>query len=201
MGIFEPGEDPLARSFVGDVGEGRGIVGGGDDAAVGLLDGVAMNTAVGAQHFAAEIQLGRALEVALVTLAAGGFEILGGENGLFPCERAFVGIFDRGRGALAAMAEDAAKFFELVRDGRMRAIGLKGDVGESGFLHGAMAGGATIDDAEFGEPDLLNAGFKMSAESNSVTAPGDEALVAALIAQPVGEEILGGRDGEEDQQN
>ena len=68
-----------------------------------------------------------------------------------------MGFFDRGGGALSSMAQDAAKFGELVRNRRMRTEWLRLDVDQARLAQRDVTGGATVHHAEFGNPDLLNA--------------------------------------------
>ncbi len=118
MRIFEPGENPFARSLVGDVRERRRIVGGLHRAAVGQLHGVAMHAAFAGKQIASLIQLRRAGQRPAVALAAGRLDVLRRENRLLPGQRAVVRLGDGGGRALSAMADRASELIELVRDRR-----------------------------------------------------------------------------------
>jgi hypothetical protein len=48
-----------------------------------------------------------------------------------------------------------------------------------------MACRATIDYADIREPDLLNAGFEVTAKGDCVTALADKSLIASLITTPI----------------
>ena len=58
--ILQPGINPLARGFVGNVFQRRRIVGRLHRAAVGQFDGVTMHAAISPQQIASQVQLRRA---------------------------------------------------------------------------------------------------------------------------------------------
>ena len=113
-----------------------------------------------------------------------------------------MGLGNRGGRTLSAMAHCAAELIELVRDRRMRAIGLVGNVGEAGLFQSDVATGAAVDYAEFGQPDLLNAAVEVALQRVGVAAVADHLEIAVLVVPPLAEKILGGSDrqrAEEDQ--
>ena len=63
-----------------------------------------------------------------------------------------------------------------------------------------MTGRAAVDDVHLGQPDLLDAGLEVTAQSHGVTTLADEVFVAALVATPVGKKIFRGSDRQQDQQ-
>jgi hypothetical protein len=72
--------------------------------------------------------------------------------------------------ALAAMADHAAESIERVRNCRMLAEGLLIYVGKTGFVQSQVAGGAAVDDAQFRQPDLMNAGLESAAQADGISA-------------------------------
>ena len=192
--IFQPCIDPFACRLVGDVCERRRIVHAGDHTAIRTLNRMAVNATILRQHLAAEIELRSASQILLVALSAGRLQVLCGQQRFFPGERAHVSFFDGSRSALSTMAHRASKLFELMRDRRMRTVGLRGDVHQRRFFESRMTGLAAIDDIHLGQPDLLDAGLEVAAQGDGVTALADQFFVAALVAPPFGKMILGGSD-------
>src|SRR6202007_250990 len=82
----------------------------------------------------------------------------------------------------------------------MRAIRLRGDIGEAGFFHSNVTGGAAVDHAQLGQPDLLNSSLKVPLQRVGVTAIANHLQISVLIVPPLAEEILGWSDchGEEE---
>ena len=105
-----------------------------------------------------------------MALSAGRLYVLGRKNRLFPCERAAMGLCHRGSCALAAMARCASKLIQLVRNRRMRAIGLRGNITQAGFFQSNVATGTAVDHAQFREPDLLNPAGKMPLQRVGIAA-------------------------------
>ena len=83
----------------------------------------------------------------------------------------------------------------------MLAKGLNANVVQARFFQSHVATGAAVGDAEFGQPDLLNAALKMALERDRIAAVADHFLVAVLIVAPFAEMIFGGGDGERNQKH
>ena len=104
-------------------------------------------------------------------------------------------------GALAAMAHRASKLIELVRNHGMRAEGLRAHVGEAGFLQTNVATRAAIDDAEVGQPDLLNLSLEMALECNRIAAVANHLQIAVLIMPPLAEVVFSRSDRQRSQEH
>ena len=83
----------------------------------------------------------------------------------------------------------------------MLAEGLLSYVGKAGFLQAQVAGGAAVDDAQFRQPDLMNAWLEAAAQADCIAAIADQRQVFALIAVPLAEVLLCRRDGQRQQQD
>jgi len=64
-----------------------------------------------------------------------------------------------------------------------------------------MTGGAAVGDLLLWQPDLLNAGLKVTPKGDGVGASANEVQILLLVTVPLVEVVLGGSDGEQHQQN
>ena len=168
--------------------------------AVGQLHRVAMHATVAREQVAALIQLRRSRQRPAVALAARRLDVLRRQNRLLPRQRAVMRLRNGGGRTLSAMADHASKLIELMRNHGMRAERLLAHVGEAGLVQSEVAGGAAVDDAEFRQPDLLNAAWKCRCSVTASLRFADQPQVAVLIVAPLAEVILGGRDRQREQQ-
>src|SRR6516225_5654048 len=129
-----------------------------------------MNAAIFTQHFSSEVEPRSSPQILLMTLSAPRLQILRRKDRLLPRQRAAVRFFNRSRGALPAMANNATELLGFMRNRRMITIRLNGDISEARFLERAVTRGATVDDAHLRQPDLLNARFEMAAQRDGVAA-------------------------------
>src|SRR5712692_9444602 len=135
-----------------------------------------------------------------MALSTGRFNVARGQNRLLPRQRAAVGLLDYCRGALSAVAHHAAKLINGVRDHGMTAEGLGADVHETRFLQSNMARRAAIHHSELRKPDLLNAVLEMALQSDGLAAAANQGQVLFLIMTPLAEMVLGGSNGQRNQQ-
>ena len=83
----------------------------------------------------------------------------------------------------------------------MFAEGLLRHIAKTGLVQSEMAGGAAVDNAQFRQPDLMNARLKAAAQANRISAIVDECKIVALIAMPLAEMLLGRRNCKRQQQS
>ena len=74
-------------------------------------------------------------------------------------------------------------------------------VGKAGLLQAQVAGGAAIDNAQFRQPDLMNARLEAAAQADRIAAIVDQREIVALIAVPLAEVVLCRRNGQRQQQD
>ena len=134
--------------------------------AVGPRDGVAVNAAVTRQQRSAQIELRCSGQCVLVALAAAGLNVTRGQDRFLAGTFAVVCLGDRGGCTLSAMADHASESVERVRNYRVLAEGLLIYVGKTGLVQTQVAGGAAVDDAEFRQPDLMNARLEAAAQAH-----------------------------------
>ena len=70
-----------------------------------------------------------------------------------------------------------------------------------GFFQSDVATGAAVDDAEFGQPDLLDAALEVALQRVGIAAVADHPKIAVLVVPPLAEEILRGSDRQRGQEN
>jgi hypothetical protein len=88
---------------------------------------------------------------------AGSLDVLDGQDGLLPGESGLVGVTDFRCQALAAMANNASPIADLVRYGWMGPERIRhGGILQAGFGDALMAGGTTIHNIHFRDPDLAD---------------------------------------------
>jgi hypothetical protein len=97
------------------------------------------------------------------------------------------------------MAGGTPEFRQGVRNGRMLAEGDRTNVVETGFFQSEMASGAAVGDLLLGKPNLLNAGFEVPLESDSIGASANEVQVLLLITMPLVKMVFRWSDSEQDQ--
>ena len=125
-----------------------------------------------------------------MALPAGRLNIPRRQNWLLPSQRATVGLFDGGRSALPTVTHDAAELLRGVRNHRMAAERLRGDVAKAGLFQSDVAGGATIDNSEPGKPDLLDPVVEVSLQGDRVSPGANQRQVLLLVVAPFTEVIL-----------
>src|ERR1035441_3155249 len=160
-----------------------------------------MHAAFTGQQVASLAQLRRAGQRPAVALTARRLDVLGGKSRLLPGQRAVVRLGHRGGRALPAMADRAPELIELVRDHGMRAERLVGNVGKSGFFEPDVATGAAVDNAQFGQPHLLDSAPEVALQSVGIAAVANHTEIAVLGVPPLAEEILGGSNGQRRQED
>ena len=197
--ILQPGINPFPRGLVGDVLKRRRIVGWLDGAAVGQFDGVTVHAAISSQQITSQVQLRCAGERSAMALSAGRLDVACRQDRLLPGQRAAVGFFDGGRRALPTVAHHAAELVKRVRNRRMPAERLCGDIGKTGLFQSGVAGGAAIDDSELRNPDLLDAVVEMTLQGYRVSSAPNQRQIFVLVVVPFTEVILGRRNGQCDQ--
>ena len=79
-----------------------------------------------------------------------------------------------GRGTLSAMTGRAAELRQGVRNHGVLAKCHGANIGQAGFLHSKMAGGAPVGHLLFRNPDLLDAALEVSFEGDGIGASADE---------------------------
>src|ERR1700751_2284831 len=90
--------------------------------------------------------------------SARSLEKVSGEDGLLPGERGFVRLGHFGGGPLAAVTGTASPVPHIVRNGRVRAEGLRhGSLGEARLSDALMAGGAAVCHVHPWQPYLIDA--------------------------------------------
>src|ERR1700690_3821385 len=125
-----------------------------------------------------------------MALPAGRLNIARRQNRLLPGQRAAMSLLDGGRSALPTVAHDAAELVRCVRDHGMAAERLCADVGKAGLFQSDVAGGAAIDNAEPGKPDLLDPVVEVSLQCNRVSPGPNQRQVLLLVVAPFTEVIL-----------
>src|SRR5579863_9061990 len=90
------------------------------------------------------------------------------------------------------MADGASKLIQVVRNHGMLAIRLGRNIGQGGLLQCHVTTGATVDHAQFWQPDLLNASLKVPLQSIGLAPVADHTEIAMLVMPPLAEEILRG---------
>ncbi len=108
-----------------------------------------------------------------MALAARRLDVFRRQNRLLPRQRAVVGFGYGGRCSLTAMAHCASELVELMRNCGMRTEGLHVYVVEACFLQTNMAARTSVDRAEVGQPDLLNASLEVALQRDRIAAVAD----------------------------
>src|ERR1051326_6227684 len=88
------------------------------------------------------------------------------------------------------MTNCASKLLCLMRNDRMRTIGLGRYIRQAGFLQSHMATGTAIHDSQIRQPDLLYASFKVAAQSVGFAAIPDRAEISVLVVPPLAEKVF-----------
>src|SRR5215471_11295849 len=162
---------------------------------------MAVHASLTGKKISPQVQLRRAGQRPAMALAAGRLDVLGRKNGLFPRQRTIVGFGNSCGSALAAMADRATELVQIVRDCRVRPIGLCGNIAQACLLQPNVATRAAIDHSEFRQPYLLNTAAKMAPQRIGVAAIANQFQIAALILAPFAKEIFCRGDCHRDQKN
>ena len=107
-----------------------------------------MDTAVARQHRSAQVELRCPGQCVLVALATAGLNVTRRQNRLFTGSFAVMCLGDCCGGSLAAMADNASKSIQRVRNHRVFAERLLLHIGKTGFVQSQVAGRAAVDDAQ-----------------------------------------------------
>jgi len=68
------------------------------------------------------------------------------------------------------VTDHATESVERVGDNRVLAEWLLGNIGETGFIQSQVTRRAAVDNAEFREPDLMDAGYEPAAQADGISA-------------------------------
>ena len=136
-----------------------------------------------------------------MALSAGRFDVARRQERLLPGQGAVVGFLDRSGNSLPAVAHRTAELIEVVRNRRVFAKWLHGNISQAGFLQANVAGSAAVDNSEFGMPDLLNSALKMPLQGDGIAARANHVQIGVLIVPPFAEMMFGGRDREREQKH
>src|SRR5271165_6090152 len=88
-----------------------------------------------------------------------------------------------------------------MRNDRVFAERLLRHVPKAGFIESKVAGGAAVDDAQFRQPDLMNARLEPATQAHGISAIVDQRQVVPLIVMPLAKVLLGGSNRESQQQD
>jgi hypothetical protein len=118
---------------------------------------MATHTIEPSQYLSAPIESRGFPQFGAVADTAGSLDVLDGQDGLLPGERGLVGITNFCGQALAAVANNASPIAYLMRYGWMGSEGLRhGGILQAQLRDALMAGGATIHNLHFRDPDLAD---------------------------------------------
>ena len=109
-------------------------------------------------------------------------------------------LFNRGGRTLPTVTHHASELVRCVRNHRMPAERLGGNVNQAGLFHANVASRATVHHAKARKPDLLNASMKMALQGHGVAASTHHSEILFLIMAPFTEVILRWSDGQRNQQ-
>ena len=74
-------------------------------------------------------------------------------------------------------------------------------VGKTSFIQSEVARSTTVDDAQIGQPYLVNARLESTLQAQGIAAIVDQLQVLPLISMPLAEVLLGRRDRKSNQQD
>lgn len=97
------------------------------------------------------------------------------------------------------MTHYTTELFRGVRDYRMPAEWLCGDIGKTRFLQSHVASGAAINNSKLRKPDLLDPAVEVALQRDRVSPRPNQGQILFLIVAPFTEVILRRCDGQRNQ--